>query len=326
MAGELSSLAGALRSFQRHSGLLFMLYDGPAQKFRYKYGSLMAMPDCGRISELNRLNVTVLSFPHLNRANDGFAEVTNRFMFKIIALLFSSFDEVLLLDSDNIILRDPEELFSSTPYLSTGSLLWLDFWGRSSAPDCQAILGNITAVLHTHESGQLITKKSNTWEALALALFMNAHSYFFFPLTINYMCVGSGRLTVQLQLSGISKKCSNWMGLKLRVINWRRALNAISIPGHFCCHGLVSFSTVTYFTKITFTTLHQGLGDKEIIAMAFLHLGMPYGLVRHGPDHVGVRDHDRSSVLGNTMLQHSPDGVLFISSCESWKTVCLGAK
>lgn len=145
------------------------------------------LPDCGRISELNRLNVTVLSFPHLNRANDGFAEVTNRFMFKIIALLFSSFDEVLLLDSDNIILRDPEELFSSTPYLSTGSLLWLDFWGRSSAPDCQAILGNITAVLHTHESGQLITKKSNTWEALALALFMNAHSYFFFPLTINYM-------------------------------------------------------------------------------------------------------------------------------------------
>ena len=101
------------------------------------------------------------------------------------------------------------------------------------------------------------------------------------------------------------------MGLKLRVINWRRALNAISIPGHFCCHGLVLFSTVTYFTKITFTTLHQGLGDKEIIAMAFLHLGMPYGLVQHGPDHVGVRDHDRSSVLGNTMLQHSPDGVPF---------------
>ena len=44
--------------------------------------------------------------------------------------------------------------------------------------------------------------------------------------------------------------------------------------------------------------------------MAFL-LGMPYGLVQHGPDHVGVRDHDRSSVLGNTMLQHSPDGVPF---------------
>mmetsp|Transcript_4940 Transcript_4940/g.13149 ORF Transcript_4940/g.13149 Transcript_4940/m.13149 type:complete len:422 (+) Transcript_4940:123-1388(+) len=145
------------------------------------------MPDCGRISELGRLNVTVSSFSHLNRSKDGFVEVTNRFMFKIIALLFSPFDEVLLLDSDNIILRDPEELFSSASFASTGSLLWLDFWRRSSAPDCQLILGNGTAVFHTHESGQVVMKKSVTWEALALAIFMNAHSYFFFPLTVNYM-------------------------------------------------------------------------------------------------------------------------------------------
>ncbi len=145
------------------------------------------LPDCGRISELKRLNVTILSFHHLNRAGGDLVGVTNRFMFKIVALLFSSFDEVLFLDSDNIVLRDPEELFTSAPYLSTGSLLWLDFWGGSSAPDCQSILGNVTSVLHTHESGQIITRKSDTWEALALALFMNAHSYFFFPLTINYM-------------------------------------------------------------------------------------------------------------------------------------------
>ena len=145
------------------------------------------LPDCGRISELKRLNVTVLSFSHLNRGSGDFVEVTNRFMFKIIALIFSSFDEVLLLDSDNIILRDPEELFSSPSYLSTGSLFWLDFWGGSSAPDCQLILGNVTDVSHTHESGQVVAKKSDTWEALALALFMNAHSYLFFPLTINYM-------------------------------------------------------------------------------------------------------------------------------------------
>ena len=43
--------------------------------------------------------------------------------------------------------------------------------------------------------------------------------------------------------------------------------------------------------------------------MAFLHLNTPYGLVQHGPDHVGVRDHDRRAVQGNTMLQHSTGGV-----------------
>jgi hypothetical protein len=30
--------------------------------------------------------------------------------------------------------------------------------------------------------------------------------------------------------------------------------------------------------------------------------------VPHGPDHVGVRD-ERATVMGNTMLQHSPSGV-----------------
>ena len=83
----------------------------------------------------------------------------------------------------------------------------------------------------------MLVKKSKTWDALALALFMNAHSEFFYPLTINYM----------------------------------------------------------------------GLGDKEIFSTALLHLGLPYGLVPHGPDHVGVRD-DRAVVMGNTMLQHAPDG------------------
>ena len=36
----------------------------------------------------------------------------------------------------------------------------------------------------------MLVKKSKTWDALALALFMNAHSEFFYPLTINYMGLG----------------------------------------------------------------------------------------------------------------------------------------
>ena len=34
---------------------------------------------------------------------------------------------------------------------------------------------------------------------------------------------------------------------------------------------------------------YMGLGDKEIVAMSLLHLGLEYGLVSKGPDHVGVR-------------------------------------
>ena len=159
--------------------------------------------------------------------------MSNRFMYKIVALTFSSFQEVLLMDSDNIVLRDPASLFQSEPYRGNGSVLWMDFWRGSSAPDLQAVLGHATKLRHTHESGQMVLDKKKTWSALRLALFMNAHSEVFYPLTVNYM----------------------------------------------------------------------GLGDKEIVAAAFLHLGVPYGLAQHGPDHVGVRDHDRAETLGNTMMQ-----------------------
>ena len=145
------------------------------------------LPSCMQIAELENLRVHVRSFTDFENIGIGVSENTNRFMFKIIALMFSAFDEVLLLDADNIVLRDPDNIFHWESYLSTGSLMWKDFWQGSSAPDCQEVLGNSTALLHTHESGQVVVKKSSTWTALSLALFMNAHSYFFYPLTVNYM-------------------------------------------------------------------------------------------------------------------------------------------
>ena len=196
------------------------------------------MPSCERVAALAELRVDVVSFAAFKDAGVGGGVMTNRFMYKMVALTFSEFEEVLLLDSDNIVLADPSALFESKLYRSTGSLLWKDFWRGSSAPDCQVVLGNETDVKHTHESAQVVMKKSKTWRALMVSMFMNANSGFFYGLTVNYM----------------------------------------------------------------------GIGDKELFAMAFLHLGTPYGLVSHGPDSVGIRDHMHAEVLGNSMLQHAPDG------------------
>ena len=200
-------------------------------------------PDCERADELRRMGVTIHSFADLVDADaaggaHGAAAMTNRFMYKIVALVFSSFREVLLMDSDNIVLSDPSSLFASELYESRGSILWMDFWRGSAAPDLASVLGAGAVANHTHESGQMVMDKKRTWEALRLALFFNAHADVFYPLTVNYM----------------------------------------------------------------------GLGDKEIVSTAFLHLRTPYGVAPHGPDHVGVRDHDRAETLGNTMMQHDMDG------------------
>ena len=199
-------------------------------------------PDCERADELRRMGVTIHSFADLVDADAAggahAAAMTNRFMYKIVALVFSSFQEVLLMDSDNIVLSDPSSLFASELYESRGSILWMDFWRGSAAPDLASVLGAGAVANHTHESGQMVMDKKRTWEALRLALFFNAHADVFYPLTVNYM----------------------------------------------------------------------GLGDKEIVSTAFLHLRTPYGVAPHGPDHVGVRDHDRAETLGNTMMQHDMDG------------------
>ena len=116
------------------------------------------------------------------------------------------------MDSDNIVLRDPNSLFNSELYSEHGSILWMDFWRGSAAPDLASVLGYDARANHTHESGQMVMDKKRTWEALRLALFFNAHSDVFYPLTVNYM----------------------------------------------------------------------GLGDKEIVSTAFLHLRQAYGLSPHG--------------------------------------------
>lgn len=49
-------------------------------------------------------------------------------MGKVAALLHCSFDEVLLLDADNIPLFDPSYLFSDRLYRQHRNLFWPDFW------------------------------------------------------------------------------------------------------------------------------------------------------------------------------------------------------
>lgn len=54
------------------------------------------------------------------------------FSFKAYALAFvTTFDEVLMLDSDNLPLQNPEGLFSSSQYLTKGNSFWPDWWQRS---------------------------------------------------------------------------------------------------------------------------------------------------------------------------------------------------
>jgi alpha-N-acetylglucosamine transferase len=62
----------------------------------------------------------------------------SRFTFKLFAVLFSGFAEILYLDADNIALSNVTKLFQI--YETTGVMLWKDFWLNSAAPDLFDVL------------------------------------------------------------------------------------------------------------------------------------------------------------------------------------------
>lgn len=58
----------------------------------------------------------------------------NKYQMKSIALLINSFQNVMLLDSDNMILKNPDYLFVNEPFISKGFISWPDLWRRSTSP------------------------------------------------------------------------------------------------------------------------------------------------------------------------------------------------
>jgi hypothetical protein len=70
-----------------------------------------------------------------------------RWVGKVAALLHCNFHEVLLLDSDNLPLVDPEVHFEDPLYAAAGNLFWPDFWSDWVKPGVWPVLGlNKTAV------------------------------------------------------------------------------------------------------------------------------------------------------------------------------------
>lgn len=104
---------------------------------------------------------------------------------KPYAIAYSGFEEVLLVDADNLVLRDPTFLFTDPLYLSTTALFWPDFPPREDSfwrinQGAFELLGLPVQLGLEIESGQLLIHKRKSWEALTSAVSMNEASDFFY--------------------------------------------------------------------------------------------------------------------------------------------------
>ncbi|KAF4127565.1 putative Mannosyltransferase [Phytophthora infestans] len=133
-----------------------------------------------RPDEMN--NITILEpLRRLARLEDNitFQEITDprakRFVAKIHAIYYSSFDRVLFLDSDNVPVRDPSFLFTSPEFVKSGAIFWPDFWHPDSTIfglNENSLLWELMDMpfvdMFEQESGQLVVDRRSSIGARAL--------------------------------------------------------------------------------------------------------------------------------------------------------------
>lgn len=108
---------------------------------------------------------------------------------KPYAIIYSSFEEVLFLDSDNVPTRDPAFLFESPEYLATGALFWPDreplghrIAGLPAQHNMWDICGIPYRIEPSFETGQIVLNKSTSWRPLGLTLHFNEHADYYYRL------------------------------------------------------------------------------------------------------------------------------------------------
>lgn len=109
---------------------------------------------------------------------DGPFDNIGGYQLKVMALLFSSFQEVILLDSDNIPVVDPAFLLETDAYKATGFLGWSDFWAGSETPDFYKIAGldGFPDLPYGNtESGQLVVDKKRHLKTFLLSSYYNIY-------------------------------------------------------------------------------------------------------------------------------------------------------
>jgi hypothetical protein len=106
------------------------------------------------------------------------AKIAGGWELKSYALMYNAFEEVLLIDADNMVVRNPEYLFETVQYKKTGAILWPDQEEHTLARTNP--IWNLCEVRYRHEpaveSGQLMADKRRCWHAMTLALFLNENS------------------------------------------------------------------------------------------------------------------------------------------------------
>jgi alpha 1,2-mannosyltransferase len=99
---------------------------------------------------------------------------------KPYSIINSSFREVLLLDADNVVTRDPEYLFLTEQYQDFGAVFWPDVHYFDRKNELWDVVAMNPTKVREVETGQVLVNKEVCWKALQVTMWMNEHSDYFY--------------------------------------------------------------------------------------------------------------------------------------------------
>ncbi|KAF2258775.1 nucleotide-diphospho-sugar transferase [Lojkania enalia] len=147
---------------------------------------------CEKVLPSLNARCRVLSGVHAHR---GGTRGMDNFIYKIYALILSSFQHNVFIDADCFPVRDPDELFQTAPYTTHGLITWPDMWANTVSGHFYHIASipevPITASLSS-ESGQVLVDKGKHAATLMLLAYYNYYGTDYFYYLENQSPFGRG--------------------------------------------------------------------------------------------------------------------------------------
>lgn len=109
----------------------------------------------------------------------------SHYQYKVFAMIFSSFEEVMFLDSDAFPVHDADSLFTTKPFTNNGLVTWPDYWESSASPLYYKIAGQPVpslSIRQSTESGELLLNKKTHSKSLLLATYYNYYGEHYYTL------------------------------------------------------------------------------------------------------------------------------------------------
>ena len=144
----------------------------------FHFSTELSAPDKQLLEDLSKLEVDGKKDMKVTvRVVEGISKGTEwkAFQIKGAAIQQSSFDEILYLDTDSYLLRNPESLFSSQHWRDTGLLLWPDYTKSHPTNPLWRLLGQPCRNEYEGESGQIAISRTRHREVLWLVEYFALH-------------------------------------------------------------------------------------------------------------------------------------------------------